>query len=112
MVTASGKWHHSIATPKATAAMDPLILLFVLLIVSIAQFSALDQGQDEVQKDATPVLPGATEGNKKTPAKKVELGGKAVPFDELGPIVVNKDGTSRRISNWNDMSQEEQVPKR
>ena len=39
--------------------------------------------------------------------------GQAVTLDHLGPVVVNSDGTLARITNWSQMSdQEQQVTKR
>ncbi|KAG9192533.1 hypothetical protein G6011_11267 [Alternaria panax] len=35
---------------------------------------------------------------------QVNVGGQAVKLDHMGPLVVNKDGTLSRISNWNDMA--------
>lgn len=29
-------------------------------------------------------------------------------LDELGPIIVNKDGTTSRVTNWLEMGREEQ----
>ena len=33
--------------------------------------------------------------------------GDAVQLDELGPIIINTDGTTTRISNWSSMNQQE-----
>ena len=33
--------------------------------------------------------------------------GQAVTLDHLGPVVVNSDGTLARITNWNQMSEQE-----
>jgi len=33
--------------------------------------------------------------------------GEALSLDALGPIVVNADGTTARISNWNEMNDKE-----
>jgi len=33
--------------------------------------------------------------------------GDAVQLDELGPIIINTDGTTTRISNWTSMNQQE-----
>jgi hypothetical protein len=35
-------------------------------------------------------------------------GSTTVKLDHMGPLVVNKDGTLSRISNWSDMSAIEQ----
>jgi predicted Fe-S protein YdhL (DUF1289 family) len=32
-----------------------------------------------------------------------------IRFDELGPIIVNTDGTLQRIPNWNEMSENERA---
>eukprot|EP01033_Poteriospumella_lacustris_P012256 gene12256-8767_t len=39
---------------------------------------------------------------------KLELGS-SVSMDHLGPIIVNTDGTTRRIANWNEMTESEQA---
>ena len=39
-----------------------------------------------------------------TPTRTIEVNGSPVTLDEYGPIVLNKDGTARRITNWNQMN--------
>jgi predicted Fe-S protein YdhL (DUF1289 family) len=34
--------------------------------------------------------------------------GEKVSMDELGPIIINPDGTMRRIANWNELTKGEQ----
>lgn len=34
--------------------------------------------------------------------------GEKISMDELGPIIVNPDGTMRRIANWNELTKAEQ----
>lgn len=34
--------------------------------------------------------------------------GETVSFEELGPVIVNADGTTRRISNWDTLTKAEQ----
>ena len=31
-----------------------------------------------------------------------------IKFDEMGPIIINADGTTRQIANWENMSANEQ----
>lgn len=38
----------------------------------------------------------------------LEVGGKSISFDKLGPMVVNSDGTLSRIANWQEMTPAEQ----
>ena len=33
--------------------------------------------------------------------------GETIKFDEMGPIIINTDGTTRRIDNWNEMTDKE-----
>ena len=41
-------------------------------------------------------------------AQSVTVGGEAVAMEELGPIVINTDGTTSRITNWPEMTPAEQ----
>ena len=41
-------------------------------------------------------------------AQSVAVGGEAVAMEELGPIVINTDGTTSRITNWHEMTPAEQ----
>ena len=41
-------------------------------------------------------------------APRVAVGGEAVAMEELGPIVINTDGTTARITNWPQMTPAEQ----
>jgi hypothetical protein len=41
-------------------------------------------------------------------AQSVTVGGEAVAMEELGPIVINTDGTTARITNWHEMTPAEQ----
>ena len=41
-------------------------------------------------------------------APRVAVGGEALAMEELGPIVINTDGTTSRITNWPEMTPAEQ----
>lgn len=41
--------------------------------------------------------------------KKIEVGGESLSLDELGPIIINEDGTMRRITNWASLTKGEQL---
>jgi hypothetical protein len=34
--------------------------------------------------------------------------GETIRFEEMGPVIINTDGTTRRISNWDQLSEQEQ----
>lgn len=56
----------------------------------------------EAQPLALPAIPTEEE------AKKLDVNsGNAVKLDQLGPMVVNSDGTLSRIANWADMTEGE-----
>lgn len=55
----------------------------------------------ESQAHALLPLPGPTNDTTKLDTSS---GGSTVKMDHLGPLVVNKDGTLSRISNWHEMS--------
>ncbi|KAH6860057.1 hypothetical protein B0T12DRAFT_409667 [Alternaria alternata] len=60
------------------------------------------QGQEASESNKTPLpLPAPTAEDGVT---QVNVGGQAVKLDHMGPLVVNKDGTLSRISNWNEMA--------
>ncbi len=39
--------------------------------------------------------------------QKLELNGNSIKLDDMGPIIINTDGTTRKISNWNILSSHE-----
>ncbi|KAJ6482950.1 hypothetical protein C8R47DRAFT_578920 [Mycena vitilis] len=41
-----------------------------------------------------------SEADSERDAPQLEVGGSAVKLDDLGPLVVNSDGTLSRIANW------------
>lgn len=54
--------------------------------------------------NTVPLLPAA-DPDSKLPSLKF---GETMSFEELGPIILNVDGTTRRISNWDQLSPQEQ----
>jgi hypothetical protein len=47
---------------------------------------------------------GEADPNKDIPTLRL---GETITFEEMGPVIVNVDGTTRRINNWNDLSDKE-----
>ena len=50
---------------------------------------------------------GIARENNGVPVRQVEVGGEALSLDELGPIIINEDGTMRRIANWHLLTDQE-----
>lgn len=44
---------------------------------------------------------------KHEPVVPIDVGGPGVKLDYLGPLVVNKDGTTGRVANWAEMTEGE-----
>lgn len=44
-----------------------------------------------------------------TPTTVLQVDGKAVALDHLGPAVVGRDGTVSRIANWGEMTEHERL---
>ena len=66
-----------------------------------------NKGSEEMKADQQqPLL--LPESNKDDPSiPKIQLGD-TISFEEMGPVIINADGTTRRIDNWDKMSKHEQ----
>ena len=79
-------------TPTATAtATTPL---------TAAEAS---NSHDTGDTPAIPLLPEAS-GDPNIPSIKL---GETIRFEEWGPIILNTDGTTRRIANWDNLTEQE-----
>jgi hypothetical protein len=61
---------------------------------------------EESESSSVPLLLPPSNG-KDGNITSIQLG-ETISFDQLGPIILNTDGTTRRIDNWNEMTQQEQ----
>lgn len=59
-----------------------------------------------LRRDLRMPLVQAAEGDGEQ-TRRLEVGGEALPLDELGPIIINEDGTMRRIANWHLLTDSE-----
>jgi len=67
--------------------------------------NSADGGADN-SRDALPQLPAVDPNStEKLPTLKL---GETLRLDAMGPIILNKDGTTRRIDNWNELTKQEQ----
>lgn len=58
------------------------------------------------ESDGLPRLP-VPDPNRTEDIPVLKLG-ETISFEEMGPIILNSDGTTRRISNWDQMTKQEQ----
>lgn len=76
-------------------------------IVSIKKAAEGIAGADEGSAEEVPALPAPSDYSE-GPTRVLQLGGDAVKMDDLGPIIINTDGTTRRIANWQTLTPAEQ----
>ena len=53
-----------------------------------------------------PQLPAGDPNDKTVPVLKL---GESMKFEEMGPVVINTDGTTRQIANWDKMTEHEKT---
>ncbi|KAJ9450449.1 hypothetical protein DIPPA_35558 [Diplonema papillatum] len=85
--------------------MQPRLLIFCVLLASSVSSGDTDapQQQEEGAKPAPPQLPAVAGGDAGEGAIKLEMGQKKA-LDHLGPLIINKDGTTKRVTNWDKMT--------
>jgi hypothetical protein len=64
-----------------------------------------EQRQDQASQNTPLPLPSPDSSTNDTTTIDLSSGSNTVALDHLGPLVVNKDGTLSRISNWGEMSE-------
>lgn len=89
MTTSSSNMHVSDGIPTAAFAA--------------ASSSGAENDSDNKSSGEIPQLPAA-DPNANIPSLKF---GETLRFDELGPIIINTDGTTRRIDNWSELTEKE-----
>ena len=57
------------------------------------------------EDSALPQLPAGDPNDTSVPVLKL---GETMQFAELGPVIINADGTTRQIANWDKMTKKEQ----
>mmetsp|Transcript_4980 Transcript_4980/g.7812 ORF Transcript_4980/g.7812 Transcript_4980/m.7812 type:complete len:143 (+) Transcript_4980:187-615(+) len=64
-----------------------------------------DSGKNEIDEAVkeVPLLP-ESDPNKDIPTIKL---GETIKFEEMGPVIINLDGSTRRIDNWDEMTDKE-----
>ncbi|KAL7560740.1 hypothetical protein ACA910_021465 [Epithemia clementina (nom. ined.)] len=62
-----------------------------------------EQEQQTVES-SIPLLPPPSTNDTSIPSIKL---GETIRFEEWGPIILNTDGTTRRIENWDELTEQE-----
>lgn len=66
---------------------------------------AAAEGSDNGDQEAIPQLP---ESSDEPDIPSLRLG-ETIRFEEWGPIILNTDGTTRRIANWDSLTEQEKA---
>ena len=96
---------------RFTALLLLFVLFFSLHTISHSSVLAFAMPSDDASTnnkqtpDDIPQLPAADPDNKDVP--RLQLG-ETLKLDAMGPIILNSDGTTRRIANWDSMTKQEQ----
>ena len=62
--------------------------------------------ENDIDEAEGPLL--LPESNNDDPSiPKIQLG-ETIAFEDMGPVIINADGTTRRIDNWDKMTKHEQ----
>ena len=86
----SSDYHHTMASSTTSAA--------TLAFATTATTTNNDSHNDDI-----PRLPVA-DPDSQLPTIRL---GETISFQEMGPVIINSDGTTRRISNWDTLSDHE-----
>jgi hypothetical protein len=63
------------------------------------------EGASASESASLPLLPESSSTDTTIPSIKL---GETIRFEEMGPVIINSDGTTRRISNWDSLTKQEQ----
>lgn len=66
-------------------------------------------GEIEEALKKIPSLPSPKVHDPLEPVHQLEVNGDSIAMTDLGPIIVNADGTLRRIENWSKLTKQEQA---
>ena len=80
------------ASPPVTAAVD-------------GNQGTSSNDNHEPEQSTVPLLGASTNDDPSIP--RIQLG-ESISFDHMGPVIINSDGTTRTIENWNELSPQEQ----
>ncbi|KAI1308007.1 hypothetical protein EDD11_004343 [Mortierella claussenii] len=68
-----------------------------------------EKQQQQQHQETKPVLTLPAPGDVDNSTNQLEVNGKDLKLDILGPVVVNEDGSMSRIDNWHEMAEIEKA---
>jgi len=79
-------------------------------VVELLDFELIEREAGEQTEAQPPALPSTADGSEtkgESQGRTIMVGSTPIKVDALGPVIVNEDGTLRRIANWNDLTEAE-----
>jgi hypothetical protein len=89
-------------TMKYTRTIILLIIIQVIAIIIASATTTTTENIDDDKSNIAGSLPEPSSNNN-------PIQHQTIKFDQLGPIIINHDGTMRRIANWDKMTEKEQT---
>ena len=87
--------------------MKGFISFLVVNVVGLR--GLLASGSFSEKTETFPALPESVGSPTLEGVHQLEVGGASLGLENLGPIIVNTDGTTRRITNWDILTKQEKA---
>lgn len=84
------------------------LLCLLLLFLQNINFNLGEEEQETIFQLPAPEVTHQEKENSGISETRTLQFGEKISMDELGPIIINPDGTMRRIANWNELTKGEQ----
>ena len=89
----------------ASTPLRPLLFVVAAVVLFVVHVPA--EAEEALALPAAEALQGGRAGGaEQEQATRIKLGEK-LALDHLGPLVIQKDGTAKRIANWEHLSAQE-----
>ena len=95
----------SAMSTESTTASKEMHSASKLFASTNAPESSEDAANNNEKTEGPLLLPESNSDDPSIP--KIQLGD-TISFEEMGPVIINADGTTRRIDNWDKMTKHEQ----
>lgn len=83
------------------------VISFLLLTIIIMASSSSEQAEAFATSSDANDIPRLPPPDPNSNLPRIRLG-ETISFEEMGPIILNTDGTTRRIENWDTLTKQEQ----
>lgn len=93
--------------PKVVDLASMQVISFLLLSISLMASSSSEQAEAFAASADANDIPRLPPPEPDSDLPTIRLG-ETISFEKMGPIILNTDGTTRRIENWDTLTKQEQ----